>query len=265
MITSTANAKVKRLLNLKRKRKAREEEGVFLVEGLRMAEEAAGQDIQELYVSDSFYLKEPALTSQIAEAGGVQPEVLSDSVFAHVSDTQTPQGILLVLSQKTYGLDDLLRPAVKGEAPLLLILENLQDPGNLGTLFRTVEAAGATGIVLSRDCVDLYNPKVIRSTMGAVYRMPFCYAEELPQAMEEIRKDGIRIFAADLTGTDVYDSEDYRGPSAFLVGNEGNGLTQEALSAADARIRIPMQGQVESLNASVAGALLLFEAARQRR
>ncbi len=265
MITSTANPKIKRLFNLKRKRKAREEEGVFLAEGLRMAGEAPGKDIRELYVSASFCQKEPDLTEQIAQAGGVTPEVLSDSVFARVSDTQTPQGILLVLSQKTYSLDELLKPAVNGEAPLLLILEDLQDPGNLGTLFRTAEAAGATGIVLSQDCVDLYNPKVIRSTMGSVFRMPFCYVEELPQAMGRIREEGIRIFAADLAGQMVYDQEDYRKPGAFLVGNEGNGLTQEALAAADRRIRIPMQGQVESLNASVAGALLLFEAARQRR
>ncbi len=264
MITGTSNPKVKRLLNLKRRRKAREEEGVFLAEGARMAREAPGQDIRELYVSESFNQKEPALTKQIAKAGGVQPQILSDSVFAHVSDTQTPQGILLVLAQRNSSPEELLQPA-EGTAPLLLLLENIQDPGNLGTLFRSAEAAGATGIMLSRDCVDLYNPKVIRSTMGSVYRMPFCYVEDLPAAQKQIRKAGIRVFAADLAGTADYDREDYRDASAFLVGNEGNGLTRKALKETDARVRIPMQGQVESLNASVAGSLLLFEAARQRR
>ncbi len=264
MITSTSNPKVKQLLNLKRKRKAREEEGVYLAEGPRMAREAPKADIREIYVSDSFRQKEPAFLAQLARESGTVPVVLSDSVFAHVSDTQTPQGILLVLAQKSCSLEELLKPAAN-TAPLLLLLENIQDPGNLGTLFRSAEAAGASGIVISRDSVDLYNPKVIRSTMGSVYRMPACYVEDLPAAQRQIQESGIRIFAADLVGTVDYDKEDYRDACAFLVGNEGNGLTEEALKETDARIRIPMQGQVESLNASVAGSLLLFETARQRR
>ncbi len=265
MIERTTNPKIKRLLNLRKKRKAREEDPVYLAEGIRMAQEAPGADIREIYVSESFQQNHPDVVTGLAEKSGVRPEVLSDSVFAHVSDTRTPQGILLVMSRKVYTLDDLLNAPKDGEAPLLLILENIQDPGNLGTLFRTAEAAGASGIVLSRDTVDLYNPKVIRSTMGSVYRMPFCYADDLPAVMQTAREQGVRVFAADLKGTKTYDQEDYQGACAFLIGNEGNGLTEDALALADTRIRIPMQGRVESLNASVAGALLLFEAARQRR
>ncbi len=265
MITSTANQKIKRLLNLQRKRKAREEEGLFLVEGLRMAGEAPGEDIRELYVSESFERKDLSAVEQIAQKGSVSPEVLSDNVFAHVSDTRTPQGILLVLSQKEYALDDLLKPAACDASSLLLILENIQDPGNLGTLFRSAEAAGVTGILMSGDTVDVYNPKVIRSTMGSIYRMPFRYEEDLLTALTELKEEGIRIFAADLCGAVPYDQEDYSGSGAFLIGNEGSGLTKEAAALADICIKIPMKGQVESLNAAVAGAVLLFEAARQRR
>ncbi len=265
MITSTANPKIKRLLNLRKKHKAREEEGVFLAEGPRMAGEALGEDIREIFVSESFQGKDPVFVEQIVQKGGVTPEVLSDDVFSHVSDTRTPQGILLVLSQKAYTLDDLLELAAGEEPSLFLILENIQDPGNLGTLFRTAEAAGVIGILLSRDTADIYNPKVIRSTMGSVFRMPFCYTEDLPAALAKVREQGIRIFAADLGGAVPYDQEDYRNQSAFLIGNEGNGLTKESLELADSHVKIPMKGQVESLNASAAGAVLLFEAARQRR
>ena len=145
------------------------------------------------------------------------------------------------------------------------MLDNLQDPGNLGTIFRTAEAAGVTGIVLSRDCVDIYNPKVIRSTMGAVYRMPFVYVEDLLEALNVMKKKGIKTYAAHLKGKNSYDKEDYKEACAFLIGNEGNGLREEVSNMADTWIRIPMEGQAESLNAAVAAAVLMFEAARQRR
>ncbi|MDE7037602.1 MAG: RNA methyltransferase, partial [Lachnospiraceae bacterium] len=152
-----------------------------------------------------------------------------------------------------------------GERPLVAVLDHLQDPGNLGTIFRAAEGAGVTGIVMDRECVDIYNPKTIRSTMGSVYRMPFCYVEDLPDAVREMKENGILTYAAHLEGRRDYDEEDYRRPCAFLIGNEGNGLTREVAQLADAYIRIPMKGQVESLNAAVAASVLMFEAARQRR
>ena len=147
----------------------------------------------------------------------------------------------------------------------MIVLDNLQDPGNMGTVFRTAEAAGATGILMSSDCVDIYNPKVVRSTMGALFRVPFCRVEDLPESVEDLKKAGIRVYAAHLEGKNPYDREDYRGGTAFLIGNEGNGLREEVASCADCRIRIPMEGKAESLNAAVAAAVLMFEAGRQRR
>ena len=150
-------------------------------------------------------------------------------------------------------------------SPRLILKRALQDPGNLGTIFRTAEAAGVTGIIMSRDCVDIYNPKTIRSTMGALYRMPFVYVEDLRETIHTLKEKNIKSYAAHLDGKNTYDKEDYRQGTAFLIGNEGNGLREEIAQCADTWIRIPMCGQVESLNAAVAATVLMFEVSRQRR
>lgn len=257
MITSTSNTQIKELIRLQKKNRARDEAGVFIAEGPRIVNELPAAQIVKLYLSESYAKKNPEKTN-----GDYHTEILSDTVFAHVSDTRTPQGILAVVKKMRYTMEDLLQ--VKGE-PMILVLDNLQDPGNLGTVFRTAEAAGASGILLSRDCVDVYNPKVIRSTMGAVYRVPFLYTDDLPGTINELKEKGIRVFAAHLDGKNTYDREDYRTGCAFLIGNEGNGLREEVAACADCRIKIPMCGNAESLNASVASAVLMFEAGRQRR
>ena len=255
MITSTANGKVKRLINL------RDEEHVFFVEGIRMFREVPVDELQEVYVSESFYKKEKVLVNAIAGQAGVHIEVLTDTVFAHASDTKTPQGVLCVVRQKSYKLEDLL----KGEKRHLLVLDNLQDPGNMGTIVRTAEGAGVTGVIMSRDCVDIYNPKTIRSTMGSIYRMPFYYAEDILKAIRKIKDAGIKVYAAHLDGEKSYDEEDYAFSCAFLIGNEGNGLREETSKMADHYIIIPMSGEVESLNAAIAASVLMFEVKRQRR
>ncbi len=262
MITSTANAKIKRLINLQKKRKARAQEGVFLVEGIRMAKEAPGEKIRELYAAESFDRHCHDEVEEIAEKSGIRPEILTDAVFAHVSDTKTPQGILLVMERTHYTEEDLYGD---GEKALILILENLQDPGNLGTLLRSAETAGVTGVLLSEGSVDVYSPKVVRSTMGSLFRVPFLYVDDLIAAMRNLQTRGTRIYAASLDGAAAYDEEAYDGDTAFLIGNEGSGLSKEAASSADAGIYIPMEGEAESLNAAIAGSILLFEAARQRR
>ena len=262
MITSTSNAKVKYLVNLKKKRKERDRENVFLVEGIRMFREVPADKLKEVYVSESFYKKERGLVDEIASKSRVRVEILSDNVFSHVSDTMTPQGVLCVVEQMNYSLESVLS---NGVVPHLMVLDNLQDPGNLGTIVRTAEGAGVTGIVMSKETVDIYNPKVIRSTMGSIYRMPFYYAEELLEAISEMKKRNISTYAAHLDGKNSYDEEDYKKPCAFFIGNEGNGLRDEIADAADIYIRIPMYGQVESLNAAIAACVLMFEAARQRR
>ena len=265
MITSTANQKIKRLVNLQKKRKLRDTEGVFLVEGIRMFREVPAEDLLEVYVSESFYNKEKELVDKMCRESRVRAELLTDTVFAYASDTQTPQGILCVVKQrgKSGEVKDLWKDTSK--TPFLMILDNLQDPGNMGTILRTAEAAGVTGIVMSKDCVDIYNSKVIRSTMGSVFRMPFLYVEDLEEAVKEIKAAGIKTYAAHLAGKLSYDEPDYKEPCAFMIGNEGNGLRDEIAELAETYIIIPMAGQVESLNAAIAATVLMFETSRQRR
>lgn len=265
MITSTSNQRIKRLANLQKKRKLRDSEGVFLVEGIRMFREVPADRLKEVYVSESFYEKEKCTVDEICKRSGIAPEILAEHVFSHVSDTQTPQGVLCVVRQRGKGgeVNRLWQDATK--PPFLMILDNLQDPGNMGTILRTAEAAGVTGVVMSKDCVDIYNSKVIRSTMGSIFRVPFVYVQDIEAAVREMKRAGIKTYAAHLAGQCAYEEPDYKEPCAFMIGNEGNGLRDEVASLADTYILIPMAGQVESLNAAIAATVLMFETARQRR
>lgn len=259
MISSTKNEQVKTVIELKKKAKARNEAKLFVVEGVRMVSELPKERTEKLYVSESF-LKNPENEAFLKEYP--RYEAVTDSVFAAMSDTQTPQGILALIRQYEYGIDDVLKADGKAH---LMILENLQDPGNLGTILRAGEGAGITGLIMSRDTVDIYNPKVIRSTMGSVFRVPFFYTNDMFQTVRELKDRGIRLFAAHLGGKNNYEQEDYKGDIGFLIGNEGNGLTDELSDMADTWVKIPMAGNVESLNAAIAASILMFETARQRR
>ena len=257
MITSVNNGQVKNIIQLNQKTKARREQGLFVAEGRKMFGEAPADWIEKVYVSETL-TSDPALMEQVEK---LPYDIVADSVFRQMSDTQTPQGILTVLRRPSYTLEDILG----GKNPLVMVLEDLQDPGNAGTILRTGEGAGVSGVLLTRTCVDITNPKVIRSTMGSVYRMPFLYVESVVSLTQELKKHNIRTFAAHLKGRNSYDQESYTGGTAFLIGNEGKGLTEEAARSADCLIRIPMCGKVESLNAAMASGILMYEAARQRR
>lgn len=187
-------------------------------------------------------------------------ELISDAVCRHLSDTRTPQGVTALVKKQETPLEEIL---AGDENPCLFLLENLQDPGNMGTILRTSEGAGVSGIIINRESVDPYNPKVIRSTMGAIFRMPFVVVDDFEDVLRRLKEAGVRTFAAHLDGEDFY-RQDYRGGCAFFIGNEGNGLSEELAARADGRIRIPMKGQVESLNAAVAATVLMYETLRQR-
>ena len=259
MITSLSNKKIKNLVSLIQKVKARKEQDVFIVEGSKMFLEAGEEKILEVYLKEGFLEKEEkGLLLEKLERTGY--EVVSEEVFRKISDTMTPQGILAVIRQYHYCPEELW----KKENPLLLILEDIQDPGNLGTMVRTAEGAGVNGIIMSKNTVDIYNPKTIRSTMGSVYRMPFYYSEDLQETIKMLQEQGICVYAAHLKGQQFYHKLDYRKGTAFLIGNEGNGLKEETAQLADCYMKIPMEGKVESLNAAVASVILMYEAARQR-
>lgn len=279
MITSTSSSQVKHIVNLQKKSKLRKEEKQFVVEGIKMVSEAPKDRLVKVYVSETFKAdNEEFLKKMNYEALGKDIlEVVSDNVFIRMSDTQTPQGIMAVVKMSEITIEDMFGKDMhinskndnSGNSsnkmqPLLLILENLQDPGNLGTIIRMAEGAGVTGIIMSCNTVDIYNPKTIRSTMGSLYRVPVIYVDDICEAVEECKQKGIRVYAAHLKGTDNYNVKDYTQPTAFMIGNEGNGLTDKLTDKADELVRIPMQGKVESLNAAIACTILTYEAVRQR-
>ena len=263
MISSTTNKQIKYVSALVKKAKTRREEDLFVAEGLRMCVEIPKDRIHTLYMSESFAKGKEA---NALKNGVRHVELVSDEVFRAMSDTQSPQGVLALVRQYHYELDEVTKTrAESGKPALLMVLEHLQDPGNLGTIVRAGEGAGVTGIIMDSSTADIYNPKVIRSTMGSILRVPFVYVEDLDSALAKLKSKKIRMFAAHLDGKNSYDQEDYKDDSAFLIGNEASGLKEETAQKADIWVRIPMCGRVESLNAAVASSVLMFEAARQRR
>lgn len=258
MITSNSSKQVKNLSALIRKPRERRNQGLFVVEGTKMVQEAPKEWVQAVYISESYGLNNEH--RELLE-GFEHLEVLSDSVYKSISDTQSPQGIMALVQIPSYELKDML----DDDRTLLLILDSIQDPGNLGTMVRTGEGAGVTGVIMNRTTVDLFNPKTIRSTMGSIYRVPFYIAEDLPDTLRHVKEAGVSLYAAHLQGTADYDDFDYTKSAGFLIGNEGNGLSEAIASLSDQYVKIPMAGQVESLNAAISAALLLYEAGRQRR
>jgi len=266
MITSTNNQQLKAVSALLKKSKERKEKKAFVVEGPRMVVEAPAESIKAVYVAESFekHPEHKALLKELEEKCKVAQapfEIVTDSVFKSVSDTQTPQGIMAVVKMPEYELEQLL----DGDRTHLLILESIQDPGNLGTMMRTGEGAGITGVIMNKTTVDLFNPKTIRSTMGSIYRIPFYVTEDLSETLHILQEKGVSLYAAHLKGEHYYTEEDYEKSCGFLIGNEGNGLSDETANQADCYIKIPMEGQVESLNAAISATLLMYEANRQRR
>ena len=256
MITSVSNQAVKDVTLWQTKAKARRESGFFVVEGLRLVREAPPEDVVRAYATEDFAASEEG-AALCARLGA---ELVSAAVMARMSDTKTPQGILAAVRQKKWSLEDL----TSAPGPLL-VLEHVQDPGNVGTLFRTAEAAGAAGILMDAGTADPWQPKVVRGTMGAIFRLPFAVTDDLPAALLTLKARGAVLYAAHLEGSREYDRISYPERAAFLLGNEGNGLSDGITALADARVRIPMAGRTESLNVSTAGAVLLYEHFRQRR
>ena len=217
IITSAANEQIKNIISLKEKSKARKNRGLFTVEGIKMFVEVPKEDLADIYVSESFEKENRTMLA------GFEYQVVSDSVFKKISDTVTPQGILAVVKQKKYSVDDIIANRRK-DGSCIVVLDRLQDPGNLGTIVRTGEGAGISGIILSSDCADIYNPKVIRSTMGSIFRVPFAISENLPLDIDKLKKDGITTYAAHLNG-EVYNRGVFTKDCALLIGNEARGLS----------------------------------------
>lgn len=288
MITSASNQKIKNVMQLISSAKTRREEGKYVVEGQKMFVEAPLDSLCEVYVSESFVsgIEEKKKTDSATSVSEkinscknnpkTEFEVVADQVFKKMSDTVTPQGVLCVLRKASQSLDDILNDSLvcfengknldQSNAGCnrlrVLVLEGIQDPGNLGTMLRTSEAAGFDFILADRNTVDVYNPKVIRSTMGSIYRVPVIYTEDLLGDLDKLKGYGVMSYAAHLKGENSFRDIQYNGKCAILIGNEGKGLSDAISDKADVLVKIPMEGKVESLNAAVAAALMMFEAGR---
>ena len=254
-ITSAKNEKIKNLSALLKSKKERELQDSFVIEGVRLFKDTlntAPHVLQSIFISESSeYAAFPEkLTGHL---DNVKTYIVKDSVLDFVSGTVTSQGIMAIAKKPSNDLEEILS---KGKR--LLLLENIQDPGNLGTMLRTAEAAGMDAIIMSSDCTDIFSPKVVRSSMGSIFRMPFIYCEDFITTLKTIKKHDITIYAAYLHGGIPYKEVDYDDKFGILIGNEGNGLTKEAVDISDKRIFIPMSGQIESLNAAIAAAILMF-------
>lgn len=260
MITSMTNPKVKQVVLYNHKARERRRDNVFLAEGIKMFAEAPLDWIQEVFLSERAMAKVESEPEIYVKLESVRHELVSDEVMNKMADTETPQGVLTILKCPSYSEDELL----KVPGGLFLVLEDLQDPGNLGTILRTGEGAGVTGIIMSKGCVDIFNPKTVRSTMGSIYRVPFMICDDLQEIMQKMKNNGIKTYAAHLAGKDYYTDCSFKEATAFLIGNEGNGLSDDLTKQADCYVKIPMEGKLESLNAAVATALLVYEAKRQR-
>ena len=174
--------------------------------------------------------------------------------------TDNPQGILAIIKIKTCELENLF---VDGS--FLVVLDSIQDPGNMGTIIRTADAAGASGIIVSKGCVDIYNPKVLRATMGSIFHIPICLYDDMTELIIQLKERAIKVFTSFLKGGANYSEQDMSGNIALVIGNEANGISKEIASLSDFLVRIPMIGRAESLNASIAAAILMYEVVRQRQ
>ncbi|MDD3394841.1 MAG: RNA methyltransferase [Clostridia bacterium] len=256
IIESHQNKIFKRIKGFAQK-KNRDREGVFVAEGVRFVSEIPPEWEVELFLVAKAFEKENDIHNYETRA---ETYLLTDELFALLSDTENPQGVLAVCKKQKEAQEVIW----KKDAPFFLLAEELNDPGNLGTVIRTADACGADGIFLSKGSVDVYNPKVLRATMGSVFHVPIFQNADLEEVALKLNENDISLYAAHLKG----DCYPYHLPlekgCAFLIGNEARGLSDEAAAFCDRWVKIPMPGKAESLNASIAAGVLMYEVVRQR-
>ena len=252
---------MQRLRRLSGRRAARLEEGAFALEGPTLLREAlaAGIAVEEVLAVDGF---DASLLDAAAQTGARIHTVTAD-VLARAVDTMTPQGVAAIAPRHEVGLSEAIAAAAAG--PLALVLVDVGDPGNAGTLVRTAEAAGAAAVLFCGDSVDPWNPKCVRASAGSLFHVPVVSGGGAVAVLELLGSAGVRTAATVVRGGRDYDQADLRGPLALVLGSEAHGVAPEAMAAVDELLSIPMAGRSESLNVAMAGAILCFESLRQRR
>ncbi|MDR0732504.1 MAG: RNA methyltransferase [Dysgonamonadaceae bacterium] len=259
-IASAQNSRIKNIQKLSAKSKERKAQGLFVIEGAREISLALAGNYR---FESVFYCPELfAATAYPETLRSICPDILcevSAAVFGKIAYREGSDGILAVAATKDHALSSLHLP----ENPFVILLESVEKPGNLGAILRTADAAGVDALIVCDPLTDVYNPNTIRSSVGCVFTVPVAVADNVG-ALSFLKERGIRIFAADLQAIQCYHAADFSGASAIIMGTEAGGLSPFWLKHADAGIKIPMRGKIDSLNVSVSTAVITFEAMRQR-
>ena len=264
-ITSAQNPKIKVLLQLQQKSACRRELGLFVVEGRRelMHCLSKGYQADTLFICTEILKAEQEYDNLIAAMPSCKCIYVSPNVYDRIAYRGGTEGVVATIRMKTHGLDTL--PTVEeGHVPLYVVLESVEKPGNLGAILRSADAAGVDAVIVCDPLTDLYNPNLIRSSLGGIFSVP-TVACTSTECIKHFKSNGIRILTAQLQDSSLYYDTDMTVPTAIVMGTEATGLTPQWREAADAHIRIPMLGILDSLNVSVSAAILMFEAVRQRR
>ncbi len=258
VITSKDNDTVKYLKKLKDK-KYRDQENAYIIEGIKLIKEAIQENAKiKLVVICDDCAQESSIDNDIMyEIAKYECIYVTEKIFTSLTTVVNPQGILAVIEKK----DE--KGEIDYNEDLFLILDNIQDPGNLGTILRTVDSLNLKQIIVSKESADVYNPKVVRSTMGAIFRVKVIESDDLVKTIKELKKHKIKIVSTSLqTNKNMYNISYQK--TAIVIGNEANGVSKEILELSDEKIKIPMPGKTESLNASVATSVILYEAMRDK-
>jgi len=217
-------------------------------------------EITQIFASEDFvFNKNESFFNEKIRDLKCDKYLLPDKLFKEISDTDNPQGILAVIKMKDNSFEDIIK-----KSSFIILLDALQDPGNMGTIIRTAHAGGVDGIILTKGCVDIYNPKTLRATMGSIFSVPVFTLTDIEASITEIKKYGFKVVSTDISTTNkIYDA-DFKQKIALVIGNEANGICEKILDSSDLRVMIPMPGKAESLNASIATGIFIYEIARQR-
>lgn len=251
---SRDNKLVKNALKLKQK-KYRQEENMFLIEGLRFVEEGIKEGLVQyvLYSSKIWSMK----GAEYLHRDDVIKHEVDHDIIKELSETENPQGVVAVVKKIENSIDDIKNDFV-------VVVNGVQDPGNLGTIIRTSDAAGAGAVIITKGTVDVYNSKVLRSTMGSIFHIPVLFFEDFRSLAETLKQKGYKIYATSLSAENYIYNEDFKEKTAVVIGNEANGISFDDLQHATHLIKIPMPGSAESLNAAQAAAIIIYEVVRQR-
>ncbi|MCE5286158.1 MAG: RNA methyltransferase [Pelosinus sp.] len=260
-ITSLQNKLIKTVASLKQK-KYRDELGLFIVEGIRLSEEALHSDWDIIYCVYDETVQSERLLAIVDALLGRDCKVVkaSPAIYDKLTETKDSQGILVVVRRKVKSINQVMT----AQNPVLVVLDSVQDPGNVGTVIRTADAAGCSAVLLTKGCADLFGGKTVRATMGSLFHLPCVSGLTKQELLECFKQHNIAAFATSLTASKEYFSVNFKQPIAIIFGNEGSGVSEEFLGGAEDRIHIPIYGQAESLNVAASAAVILYETVRQR-